>query len=49
MILSDIVKCVKNENDLEVIIEVVKRLEEYLDKDLEISGIDEDEGIEDVI
>lgn len=40
-LLSDIVKCVKNENDLEVIIEAVKHLKEYLDKDLAISGIDE--------
>lgn len=37
-LLSDIVK---NENDLEVIIEAVKHLKEYLDKDLAISGIDE--------
>ncbi|MDE5716639.1 MAG: hypothetical protein K2I53_03290 [Lachnospiraceae bacterium] len=40
-LLSDIVKCVKNENDLKIIIEAVKHLKEYLDKDLAIPGIDE--------
>lgn len=40
-LLSDIVKRVKNENDLEVIIEAVKQLKEYLDKNLAVAGIDE--------
>lgn len=40
-LLSDIVKRVKNDNDLEVIIEVVKHLKEYLDKNLAVVGIDE--------
>lgn len=40
-LLSDIVKRVKNGNDLEAIIEAVKDLKEYLDKNLAVAGIDE--------